>query len=155
MTIKHRAKPPRWQRYCQYHYRRWMRLETSPTAFARGLAVGVFAGWFPFFGLQTILSVGLAAIVGGNKFIAAAGTWVSNPVTYLPIYYFNFELGRWLLGTKNQDFTLDSLQSWDTLTQLGHDFITAMFLGSFVAGLGAGGLAYGVGLTLAQRFYKS
>jgi len=107
--------------------------------------VGVFAGWFPLFGLQTVISVGLATIVGGNKIIAAVGTWVSNPFTYLPIYWFNFQLGQFLIGTDQQPFTLASLQSWDTLTQLGQDFVLAIFLGSLVGGVVAGGLAYGMG----------
>lgn len=152
-----RSKPPKhlpkrssswhqsWHRSLRYWYYRWLRVESTPEIFARGLAVGVFAGWFPLFGLQTLISVGLATIVGGNKVIAAVGTWVSNPFTYLPIYWFNFELGRFLLGTDQQSFTLNTLKSWDALAQLGQDFIQALFLGSFVGGVVAGGAAYGMG----------
>lgn len=142
-TVKKRSSA--WSRSLRYWYYRWLRVESTPTAFARGLAVGVFAGWFPLFGLQTIISVALAAIVDGNKVIAAIGTWVSNPVTYLPIYWFNFQLGRFLLGTQEQAFTLNSLKSWDNLAKLGQEFILALFLGSLVGGLVAGCLAYGIG----------
>ncbi|MFZ9737337.1 MAG: DUF2062 domain-containing protein [Prochlorotrichaceae cyanobacterium] len=141
-----RKRSSHWSRSVRYWYYRWLRVESTPAIFARGLAVGVFAGWFPFFGLQTIISVALATIVGGNKVIAALGTWVSNPVTYLPIYWFNFQLGRSLLGTQEQPFTLSSLQSWDTLSRLGQDFILALFLGSCVGGVVAGSAAYGIGL---------
>jgi uncharacterized protein (DUF2062 family) len=121
-------------------------METTPSVFARGLAVGIFAGWFPLFGLQTFISIALATLVNGNKLIAAAGTWVSNPFTYLPIYWFNFELGRFLLGSKQQSFTLDNLTNWENLSQLGQDFMIALFLGSFVGGTVMGSLAYALGL---------
>ena len=55
--------------------------EGSPACRARGLAAGVFCGCFPFFGLQMILSVGVAAMIRGNPLLAAAGTLVSNPLT--------------------------------------------------------------------------
>ena len=65
---------------------------------ARGLAAGVFCGCFPFFGLQIVLSVGVATAVRGNHLLAAAGTLVSNPLTYVPLYWFNFLVGSRLLG---------------------------------------------------------
>ena len=51
---------------------------------ARGLAAGVFMGCFPIFGLQTLLGIALASLVRGNHILAAAGTWISNPLTYIP-----------------------------------------------------------------------
>ena len=50
-------------------------------------------GCFPFFGLQTLLGMALASLVRGNHLLAAAGTWISNPFTYLPLYWFNYNLG--------------------------------------------------------------
>ena len=58
---------------------------------ARGLAAGIFCGCFPFFGLQTLLGVALASVVRGNHLLAAAGTWVSNPFTYVPLYWWWLE----------------------------------------------------------------
>ncbi|MFO0103826.1 MAG: DUF2062 domain-containing protein, partial [Cyanobium sp.] len=54
---------------------------------ARGLAAGIFCGCFPFFGLQTLLGIGLASVLRGNHLLAAAGTWISNPFTYVPLYW--------------------------------------------------------------------
>ncbi|MFZ9228850.1 MAG: DUF2062 domain-containing protein [Prochlorococcaceae cyanobacterium] len=65
---------------------------------ARGLAAGVFCGCYPVFGLQTLLGIGLASLVRGNHLLAAAGTWISNPFTYVPLYWFNFQLGCLLIG---------------------------------------------------------
>jgi len=65
----------------------------SPFFNAKGLAIGVFSGCFPFFGFQTLLGVFLAKLAKGNLFLAAIGTWISNPFTYVPLYYFNYKVG--------------------------------------------------------------
>ena len=72
--------------------------EGTPGQRARGLAAGVFCGCYPFFGLQMVLSVGLAKLMRGNQLLAAAGTLVSNPFTYLPLYWFNYLVGCRLMG---------------------------------------------------------
>ena len=71
--------------------------EGSPGQRARGLAAGIFCGCFPFFGLQTLLGIALASVVRGNHLLAAAGTWISNPFTYVPLYWFNYHVGDVLL----------------------------------------------------------
>ena len=73
---------------------RWIwQQEGSPGQRARGLAAGIFCGCFPFFGLQTLLGIALASVVRGNHLLAAAGTWISNPFTYVPLYWFNYHVG--------------------------------------------------------------
>lgn len=140
-----------WRRRLQYFYLRFIRLRGSPEAIARGLAVGVFAGWFPFFGLQILLGIALAALVRGNKLIAAAGTWVSNPFTYIPIYLFNFRVGQWLLQSRDWQFSQDSLLSLQGILSLGDEFILILGLGCLVVGLGFGIVSYFVGLWLTYR----
>lgn len=145
-----RRKSNALQRQLRYLYYRFIRLQSTPGAIARGLASGVFAGCFPLFGLQTIIGVAIAAIVRGNKILAAAGTWVSNPLTYVPLFAFNFHLGETLLGLDLQVSDL-SLTSWDAFADSGQDFIVSLFVGSFVVGLGAAIASYGLGLWLAKR----
>ena len=72
--------------------------EGTPGQRARGLAAGIFCGCFPFFGFQTLLGIALASVVRGNHLLAAAGTWISNPFTYVPLYWFNFRVGSLVLG---------------------------------------------------------
>ncbi len=73
--------------------------EGSPFQRALGFGVGIFSGCFPFFGLQTLMGVFLAKIFKGNSILAAVGTWISNPFTYVPLYYFNYRVGSLLLNT--------------------------------------------------------
>lgn len=149
--IGSRGSRPEWRRQLQYFYLRFIRLRGSPEEIARGLAAGVFAGWFPFFGLQILLGIALAALVRGNKLIAAAGTWVSNPFTYIPIYLFNFRVGQWLLQSRDWQFSQDSLLSLRGILSLGDEFILILVLGCLVVGLGFAVVSYFVGLWLTHR----
>ena len=72
--------------------------EGSPSQRALGFGVGIFSGCFPFFGLQTLMGVFLAKILKANRILAALGTWISNPFTYVPLYYFNYKVGSLLLN---------------------------------------------------------
>lgn len=154
-TSRSRRSPLKWKRRLRYLYLRLIRLRSSTKAIARGLATGVFAGFFPFFGLQTLIGVALAAIFRGNKLVAAAGTWVSNPLTYVPIYAFNFKIGQWLMGW--QGITTDAVnwQSWSELAELGATFTICLLLGCTVVGLVAAVLTYFLGLWLVPRLRVS
>ena len=108
--------------------------EGTPAQRARGLAAGVFCGCYPFFGLQIVLSVGVATMVRGNHLLAAAGTLVSNPLTYLPLYWFNYLVGRQLLGPGQASDSLVELNRSNLWAQ-GWDFSQRVLLGSTVVGI--------------------
>ena len=101
---------------------------------ARGLAAGVFCGCYPFFGLQIFLSVGMASVVRGNYLLAAAGTLVSNPLTYLPLYWFNYLVGLRLLGPSQGGINLAELNR-SRLWAQGWEFSQRILLGSSVVGM--------------------
>ena len=135
-------------RLVRYVYIRFVRLRSHPQAIARGLAAGVFAGSYPLFGLQTIIGVAIAAALRGNKLVAAAGTWISNPLTYVPIYAFNYQIGRWILGQRNTtSLTNRSPQEW---MSLGFDITIALLVGSTLVGIALALVSYYVGLYLAR-----
>ena len=77
--------------------------EGSPYQRSLGFGVGIFSGCFPLFGFQTLIGIFLAKIFNGNSILAALGTWISNPFTYVPLYYFNYKLGSLLLD-RDRDF---------------------------------------------------
>ena len=105
--------------------------EGTPGQRARGLAAGVFCGCYPFFGLQIFLSVGVATLVRGNHLLAAAGTFVSNPLTYVPLYWFNYLLGSHLLGLEGHDSDLLGIDRSNFWNQ-GWAFSQRILLGSSV-----------------------
>ena len=109
--------------------------EGTPAQRARGMAVGVFSGCFPLFGLQTLLGIMLASFVRGNRLLAATGTWISNPFTYLPLYWFNFKVGSKFLGQYSHQVTnvrdLTKQQLWNE----GWLFSGRLLIGSTLVGL--------------------
>ena len=142
-----------WRRLFRYLYIRFLRIRSRPEAIARGAAAGAFAGAFPLMGLQIIIGVAIAATIRGNKAIAAASTWISNPLTYVPLFLLNFHVGRWLL---RQPMTTElpissSSWSWDALMSMGLSVIASLMVGSFVVGLIVGALGYFVGFAIAKR----
>lgn len=106
----------------------------SPLFNAKGVAVGVFCGCFPFFGFQTLLGLFLARMAKGNLFLAAMGTWISNPLTYVPLYFFNYKVGSLLLKN-SPEVAFDQNLIIDDLWEQGSVFSLRLILGSVVVGL--------------------
>lgn len=146
---KHRRRG--WQRQWRYLYLKLLRVQGTPGQIARGLAVGVFAGMLPMFGLQTLIALALAFAVRGNKIIAVLGTWVSNPFTDIPIHLFNFQVGRWLLGS-NQTFV--EIKSWQDLLNQGLQVVGIWLLGGISMGLITGLGSYWLGFYLADYLQR-
>lgn len=72
--------------------------------------------------------------------VAALSTWVSNPVTMAPMYYFAYRLGRYLLDTPLREFQFE--MSWNWVT---HTFLTIwqpMLLGCIILGITAAVIGY-------------
>ena len=148
---KRKRPRSRWHRFWRYYYWRLVRQKGSPEFLARGLAAGVFAGLFPLFGLQTILGVALAILFRGNKWMAVVGTWISNPLTYGPIFWLNFEVGQWLL--KSQEvFELEQIQSATALLEVGADFLLILGVGCLVMGSLSSVLSYFFGIKLIRHW---
>ncbi|MGB5975592.1 MAG: DUF2062 domain-containing protein [Nodosilinea sp.] len=148
--VMQKTTQPQWRRQLRYVYLRFLRLQGTPEQLARGLASGVFSGCFPLFGFQIIIGIAVATVLRGNRIMAAASTWVSNPFTYVPIFAFNYQVGYWLLGGgAAQSFQdLDSLRGW---MDMGTEVSVRLMLGSTAVGLVAGTLSYFGGLPLIRR----
>ncbi len=101
---------------------------------ARGLAAGVFSGFFPLFGVQTLLGIALAKLLRGNILLAVIGTWISNPITYLPLYWINYQIGTYILVSEPSDDVLRQFSLRDVWSQ-GLLFSGRLVVGSMLAGL--------------------
>ena len=127
----------------------FMKQKGGPFFNAKGAAVGVFCGCFPFFGLQTLLGLFLARVAKGNLFLAAIGTWVSNPFTYIPLYFFNYKVGSSIIKT-SQDILLDKNLPIKYLWKQGSLFSLRLLLGSTLVGLFLASITGGI----VFLFYK-
>ncbi len=138
----------------RWFYRRLVRLRGKPVAIARGFAVGVFAGCFPFFGFQTFIGIILAALLRGSKVTAVIGTWISNPITYIPLYVLNFKVGKLLLGVKSVSSQDVDFKSFSSLMESGSIFIITFLVGCFVVGAIASISSYFLSLYIFQRLQR-
>ena len=105
----------------------------SPFFNAKGLAIGVFSGCFPFFGFQTLIGVFFAKLGKGNVLLAAIGTWISNPFTYIPLYYLNYKVGSIFFNTSSNEIIEKSLVINDLWKQ-GRIFSLKLLIGSSCVG---------------------
>ena len=104
----------------------------SPFFNAKGLAIGVFSGCFPFFGFQTLIGVFFAKLAKGNIFLATIGTWISNPFTYIPLYYFNYKVGSIFFNSSNKIIEISLVI--DDLWKQARIFSLKLLLGSSCVG---------------------
>ncbi|MEZ6124395.1 MAG: DUF2062 domain-containing protein [Planctomycetaceae bacterium] len=118
-------------------------LDDSAHAIALGVSVGIFIGLTPTVGVQTVLVLALVFLT--RKFLyfnataAMAATYISNPFTMWPLYYFWYRLGTWFYPT---DFTFDQCWAalqfhgladwWNSMWTLGVQVGGPMFLGALL-----------------------
>lgn len=147
---RHLRKKSWLHRRLRLTYLKLWRLRDRPKTVAKGLAVGVFAGCFPFLGLQSLIGIFLATIFRGSKVAAVAATWISNPLTYVPIFVFNYKIGKLLLGTKDTPLFPD-LESFTAFKELGYTFAITLLTGCFVVGLILAFITYFYSLAILER----
>ena len=126
----------------------------SPLFNAKGIAIGVFCGCFPFFGFQTLLGLFLARVAKGNLFLAAIGTWISNPFTYVPLYFFNYKVGSFLLKN-SPDIVFDKNLMIKELWEQGSVFSLRLILGSALVGILLASISGLVVFLLCKRKIKN
>lgn len=142
-----------------------LHLDDTPHRIAMGVFLGFFVGATPTLGLQMILYLVLAAALSANKLSGLGPIWITNPLTAVPIYYFNWRLGSFLMtgrleaseaskhaigrlvsGIPGQDAPfwerLFSREFWgaalDAFARIGSE----LWVGSVFVGILTGGLAY-------------
>jgi hypothetical protein len=103
------------------------------------MAIGVFISMLPVPG-HTLIAVGIALLTGVNLGVAALAAWANSPLTLIPVFYFEYRLGAWLLGLPSQPWP-DAV-SWDWLeAQIGLIW-KPLFLGALIAGAVTSALVY-------------
>jgi len=103
------------------------------------LAIGLFIAFLPFPG-HTLIGAMMALALRVNIPVAAVSTWVSNPLTMGPMYYFAYRLGVGILDVPPKPFDFELSLDWVT-----HTFVTIwqpMLLGSVLLGCVAALVGY-------------
>jgi uncharacterized protein (DUF2062 family) len=148
--------------FCVYQI---LHADDPPHRLALGIAVGIFVTFTPLMGIQMLLSVFLAWLLKANKVVGVPIVWISNPLTFIPIYYPCYALGCKLLATPVytwQEFTtlwqavVDPNKSWGEKVRFGWDslvdFIGPLFLGCLIVATIAGLLTYYISLFAIRQY---
>ena len=104
-------------------------------------SLGLFIAFMPFPGHTLAAALGALAL-RVNIPVAAVSTWVSNPATMFPMYYYAYQLGSGILGMEEQPFGFEMSIDWVT-----HTFVNIwqpMLLGSLLLGSAAALVGYAV-----------
>ncbi len=80
-----------------------LHLDDTPHRIAFGVFLGFIVGATPTIGLQMLIYVAIATVLGANKVSGILPVWLSNPVTAVPLYYSNWRIGQFLLGGEADD----------------------------------------------------
>lgn len=116
----------------------------TPHEIAFGLAAGIFVGWLPIMGIQMGVVIVLTLPFRNiNRFAAASGVWITNPVTFIPMYAFTYWIGAFFYRVENvlsySDFTAaftgrDTLTGFFALLSEGKDFLIDIFICTWIGG---------------------
>ncbi len=148
---------------CIKQYVRLMRQAGTPERSARGVAVGLFVGFFVPIGLQLIAAVPLAYLVRGNKMLAVLFTFISNPYTVTFFYPFQCWVGSVLLGnplsyeelhgTFNRLFSSSSVGAVFLVgKEMGHELLVPFLFAGLLFGISAAAIGYFSTNWLISRF---
>jgi uncharacterized protein (DUF2062 family) len=154
-----------WRRFRQ-HVTAVLHLDEAPQRLAAGMAVGVFIGVTPFYGLHTLLALAAAYLFRLNKAATITGAWINLPWFAPFVYGFCLRLGEAVLTGDWSSFSLSSIsvlagsagaalrasprETAGTLWQVVWDLLfTAskpLFVGTLIVGTVLGLVAYVVTL---------
>ncbi|NNL86760.1 MAG: DUF2062 domain-containing protein [Myxococcales bacterium] len=138
-------------------------LRGSPEAIARGVAVGMVVAFTPTIGIQTVLALGLATLLGANRPVSIVPTWLTNPLTIPPVYGFTYMLGNLVWpgpdlervsgAIRDAARELDGLDFLAFREQLGvfFDLGLDVFVALWIGGLLLGSLAAAISYPLTLR----
>ncbi|MGA2656019.1 MAG: DUF2062 domain-containing protein [Verrucomicrobiota bacterium] len=126
------------RRWLHEHSLKLLAIRDTPQAIAGGVAIGVFFGFMPLFGLKTLLAIFFAWLTGTNILAAVlAGTAHDIIFPFMPvIYLWEYDLGYWILNghwpasVVRHVLTPANWRSWARFVTIGKP----MLLGAAVCG---------------------
>lgn len=126
---------------------------------ALSLAVGVFISFTPFYGLQTLLAIGVAVVARLNRAATVAGAWLNLPWFAPLVYAGALHFGTLLVpdpsGTRGawltQMLTRPESLSWRDLPILLDHVSLPLLVGTSVLGVAAGVVTFALAFCLIAR----
>lgn len=143
---------------------------------ALGVAIGFFVGWLPIIGIQMVVAVVVCQIFKANKIVPIFPIWLTNPVTMVPIYSFNYWVGwlvvggppltdlaavlRKMIAVPEQADDVGRFEAWWTgvrhafgeLLSMGWDMQIPLWLGCVIVGLALAIPSYYISYHFVEQF---
>ncbi|HKI68109.1 MAG TPA: DUF2062 domain-containing protein, partial [Verrucomicrobiae bacterium] len=136
------------RKWFEAHSLKLLAIRDTPEAIASGVAIGIFFGFTPLFGLKTLLSLFLAWLTRSNLIAAVIAVTLHDLLfPFMPfIYRMEYDVGYWLLSNphhlpvklRHMNWADFQWRSWTTFLTVGKPWL----LGSVVCALPAAALAY-------------
>ncbi len=129
------------RKWFEEHSLKLLAIRDAPEAIAGGVAIGIFFGFTPLFGLKTLLSLLVAWLTRSNLLAAAIAVTLHDLLLpFLPVIYrLEYDVGYWLLSNphhlpvklRHMNWGAYQWRSWTTFFTVGKPLL----LGSIVCGL--------------------
>ncbi len=119
------------------------------TSVSRAFFIGLFWMAIPI-PSQMFPSALSAIIFRANLPLSIALVWISNPLTMVPIFYFNYLVGSWVMGSSTADNIAFEI-SWNWIFNTLGELWMPLYLGSLIVGIIAGTIGY-FGINLFWRW---
>lgn len=140
----------------KYLFFKVLKSNSSAEDIADGLAIGVFVALQPIVGSQMTVSLFLTWLFRKNSWVAVLAAWITNPLTFVPIYLFNYWIGLFFYpkGARFEEVRRIFLQqlSLHTVMDLGKDILMPLIIGSAVVGVFAAFASRALCLRYYERF---
>jgi uncharacterized protein (DUF2062 family) len=142
-------------------------VDDTPHRLALGIGLGFFVAWTPTIGLQMVVVLVLATMLGANRVVGLPFVWITNPFTIFFIYYPNYRVGHFVLSLFGERSRLSAerirellshfpgmgemlshLFDWEKWKELGQLLLFLMsdyvdlWVGSLLMGMVMGALSY-------------
>ncbi len=140
-SIENSSQLRKFKKYLNHSHLWHLTWETA----ARGVAVGLFVGIVPLVSFQTLMAIGLSILLGANLPIAFLVSWISNPLTILPLAYFTYYVGNWFLGShyaSHEPFVFSWSMDLHNMQMLWSSFGLPFLVGLPIVAIGAALLGY-------------
>jgi uncharacterized protein (DUF2062 family) len=138
-------------------WRRLLELRDTPHAVAGGVAIGVFYGFTPLFGVKTLLSLATAWLSRCSKIAAVISVSLHDVVTPLwpVLLMLEYDIGYWLLSHPHRlpakisfhHTNLADAMKWTTFLDVG----LPLLVGGLVIAVPAAAIAYGITYQVMRR----
>jgi uncharacterized protein len=128
----------RWRKF----YDTFISLKGPPEKIALSFSIGFWIAWFPIIGTHSVLSILGSALFRTNMPAIYLGSWICNPLTWVPMLVADYAVGRRLVGgahLREVDFGSLTLRS---MLSLGWEIIVPLLVGGLLLGLANALLAY-------------